>query len=643
VRRTLALLLAAGAAAVAVPAGFAVAANTPSADQQLADRYAPIVALKQQSKACDSHGEPYRPVPADVVLGRADVRLEDSHGKLLVTAPTAADLYGRAADTHLDFPGSPLDPGCSYEQWARRISAGKPTTAYAHVVTQPGKPGKLALQYWLYYVFNDWNNKHESDWEMIQIMFDASSASQALERRPTEVGYSQHDGAERASWDDSKLEKRGTHPIVYPGRGSHANYFTSSLWLGHSAQEGVGCDDTRGPSRLEQTHAVLLPDRPASREAPFAWLAFAGRWGELAGGPNDGPDGPNTKPQWTQPVTWSEDTWRAGSTAVPGQSTFGPSTTDFFCGAVAAGSRLYLRFLRTPWFVLGFLAVVAAIAIWLTRRTRWSPLVSEPVEQARTGGQIYRTARLIYARHLRMFLGIGLAFIPLGILGALLQKAVFDFTGVGTFVNEVETDPIISGVIALLFGQLSTIAASVLVTAVAALALSHMDEDGHPNAIRAYRAVVPHLGSLAWAWARVVLISVLLTLTVIGIPVAVVYLVRKAVLTQACVIEHLSATHALRRSSQLVGRHLLRVLAITALINVTAYLIGPVIGVLFLFFTSRSLLFVNGISSLVYVVVMPYAGIAIALLFYDLRRREAGDEPVLAPAVPLAAPAPETV
>ncbi|HEX3454946.1 MAG TPA: hypothetical protein VHS03_09980, partial [Gaiellaceae bacterium] len=249
-------------------------------EQQLADKYAPIVALKKQEKECDSHGEPYRPVPATVVLGRADVRLVDGNGRLIKVAPTAADLWGRGPDVYLDFPGSPLNPGCRYEKWARAISAGQPTTAYAHVVAQPGKPGKLALQYWLYYVFNDWNNKHEGDWEMIQIMFDASSASEALQRKPTEVGYSQHDGAEKADWDSSKLEKRGTHPIVYPARGSHANFFTPSLWLGHSAQEGFGCDDTRGPANFEQTHAVLMPDDPVAKDSPFAWLAYTGRWGQ---------------------------------------------------------------------------------------------------------------------------------------------------------------------------------------------------------------------------------------------------------------------------------------------------------------------------------------------------------------------------
>ena len=180
-------------------------------------------------------------------------------------APTAADLYGKDGDYWLDFPGDPLEAGCTYEQWFDRIAAGKATTAYAHVV---GEQGKLALQYWFYYPFNEWNNKHESDWEMIQLVFEAATAEEALDLTPALVGYSQHEGAESATWDDDKLEQRDGHPVVYPGAGSHANQFVQALYLGHSAQTGFGCDDTRGPTRYEQTHVVLLPSEATSPTIP---------------------------------------------------------------------------------------------------------------------------------------------------------------------------------------------------------------------------------------------------------------------------------------------------------------------------------------------------------------------------------------
>src|SRR5262249_39088364 len=148
---------------------------------------------------------------------------------------------------HLDFPGDALDPGCGYLDWSRRLNAHQQPTVYAHVATDPSYPGQLALQYWMFYVYNDWNNLHEGDWEMIQLNFDAATPDAALAagNHPYEVGYSQHTGGEKASWGDSKLQiVDGTHPVVYPASGSHANFFSSALYLGSSGEQGVGCDDT---------------------------------------------------------------------------------------------------------------------------------------------------------------------------------------------------------------------------------------------------------------------------------------------------------------------------------------------------------------------------------------------------------------
>ena len=613
----------------AAPADVRAADTSPK--QQLADKYAPVVALEEQSEPCSADGEPYRPISADLVLGRRDVRLVDSKGDLIRDAPTAADLFGRDEDTYLDLPGSTLDPACSYEQWSDTISKGEPTVAYAHVVSERRRPGKLALQYWFYYPFNDWNNKHESDWEMVQLMFDASTASDALQRKPTEIGYSQHSGAERADWGDDKLEKKGSHPVVYPGRGSHADYFKQSIWLGHSAQEGFGCDNTTGPSRMVQTRAVLLPsEAPASASAPFAWLGYDGHWGQKESGPNTGPTGPNAKDQWTKPVSWSEAEWRKSSTEVPLQSTLGPSTTDVFCGAVAAGSKLYLRFLRSPWAVLAVFALIFLFGVWLSRRTVWSPHEPFPIDECRSGGQIYCAAFKLYRRYRLLFLGIGVIFLPLAGVAMLLQELIARFTGFGTFLDLVESDPIVSGVAALALGQLSTIVGSIAVAGAVAHALTRIEEGAEPDALEAYRGVLPSADSLGWAWFRVIAVAGLLVVTIVGIPIAVVYLVRKAVITQACVIEDLHASGALRRSDELVRRHGPRVFAIAALVNVTAYLLGPIAGILVLFLTSSSLEFVNLVSSLVYVFVMPYAGIALALLFYDLRRRY-GVQPALVP------------
>ena len=266
------------AAVVAVTCFLAAVATVSAATpaQELADRYAPIVALKAQEEPCDDKGEPYRPTSVEMVLGNPDVKLRGpGRGHPVVTtAPTAADLYGKGLEYFLDFPGNPLKPGCRFETDGRRFDAGLPSLAYAHIVTQPEEfPGQLALQYWFFYYFNDYNNKHESDWEGIQVVFDASTPEEALAEQPVEVGYAQHEGGESAEWDSDKLERVGDHPVVYPGAGSHASYFSNALWLGASADEGIGCDDTdarvpageaRRRRRADATRAGPRADTPGS-------------------------------------------------------------------------------------------------------------------------------------------------------------------------------------------------------------------------------------------------------------------------------------------------------------------------------------------------------------------------------------------
>jgi len=183
-------------------------------EQALAETYAPVVRLVEQPHECGP-GEPYEPIDVNVLFDESTVALRGPWNPvdLVKIAPSARDIVG-LYQYHLDFPGSALQPGCDYERWARRITQRTNPTVYAHVASEPASPGRLALQYWFFYAFNDFNNLHEGDWEMIQLVFDAGDAREALSKRPVEVGYSSHEGAERAPWGDERLTLDGTHPVV---------------------------------------------------------------------------------------------------------------------------------------------------------------------------------------------------------------------------------------------------------------------------------------------------------------------------------------------------------------------------------------------------------------------------------------------
>ena len=168
-----------------VPAPAARAQGPESAAaQQLVSTDSPVLSVAPQPKLCGP-GEAYRPTTVDTVLGRRDVLLRNPHGKVVKRAPTSRDLWALAEGYYVDLPGDPLEPGCGYERQFRAWNHGRPPTVCAHVATDPSHPGKLAVQYWFYYTFNDFTDKHESDWEMAQVDFDASSAAEALRKART--------------------------------------------------------------------------------------------------------------------------------------------------------------------------------------------------------------------------------------------------------------------------------------------------------------------------------------------------------------------------------------------------------------------------------------------------------------------------
>src|SRR5581483_5143077 len=510
--------VAALAALVLAAAAVPTAARAGDPQAELADRYAPVVRLVDQAEPC-ARGEPFEPTDLSLVLGNPGVALRGPWGgtNLVEVAPTGADLGRGLWGYHLDFPGSALAPGCTYDRWSHRLNGGRKPVAYARVLTEPGHPGELALQYWFFYVFNDFNDKHEGDWEMIQLDFEAASASQALRTRPAVLGYSQHQSAERARWGDSKLQLvDGTHHVVYVAPGSHANYFTSALHLGRGAAQGVGCDDTSGPSRQLRPQVTLVPsDRTAYLRA-YPWLGFEGNWGEEHRGFYNGPTGPNTDVQWTQPLSWAAASWRDKSFTVPVGTDIGRTATGFFCGAVAAGSTVLTALVGNPSPFLIAFAVILALLIWLASRTEWQPSAPLRLERRRAWGAIVTAAGRMYFGHLRLFLGIGLLFLPLGALVTAVQYATFRAGGLNGLVESAGSTNAFVDFLAIGLGVLIVVVGLSVVQSATAIAMAEIDAGRVVTALGAYRRALPWLVSLLTAVVLVVVVVTVVSFTAIG-------------------------------------------------------------------------------------------------------------------------------
>ena len=618
-----ATLLLAGVGLILPALGGATVAD----EQALAARYAPVVRLVEQKEECGP-GEPYEPIDIDALFGQDTVALRGPWNRtdLVKIGPAAKDLVGRY-EYHLDFPGDPLDPGCGYERWARLISQGRKPTVYAHVATDAADPGELALQYWFFYAFNDFNNLHEGDWEMIQLVFDARDTHEALSEKPVEVGYSSHEGAERAAWGDDKLELvGGTHPVVYPAAGSHANKYTEALYLGSSAEAGVGCDDTEGPHVQLQPVVKTIPSDPTAAVGAFPWIAFEGRWGELQQAFFNGPTGPNLKTQWTEPIEWSKG-WRDRSYAVPTGGLLGTGATDFFCSAVATGSRGLVQLLRSPGLTLAVLAAILLLAIFAATRTTWRPATPLRLARRRTWGQILFAAGRMYGRRLRLCLGIGLLFIPLGALISVVQALLLGGFG----LLGVDTTGESAGALVLLVAAVGTTLALlglVLVQAATACALVEADAGRPVGPIHAYRMALSRLRSLLGGLGLAVVVCVPLLATTVLTPVAAWLAVRWALLAQAVVLEDRAALGALRRSSSLVRGHWLRVASLVGVGAVLVLAVGPLLGALLILLTEAPLALMNIVAGVVYALALPFVAVMTTYVYADARvRQELAPEP----------------
>ncbi len=402
------------ALAVVTPAALAPLAHAADPVSELAERYAPIVVVRDQPEPC-GEGEPYLPSPVEAVLGHPDVVLRGPDGQA-IASPTSADLAGKGDGWYVDLPGNPLSPGCDYETWFRSTSTQHVPTVYARVATDPAHPGMLALQYWFFWVFNDWNDRHEGDWEMVQLLFEADTVEAALAGAPASAAFAQHEGSETAAWTDDKLLRVGDRIVVYPGQGSHAAYYTQSQWFGKSAAAGFGCDDTTAEGIEVRPEVVVLP---AATTPGFEWLDFTGRWGQQAPSFNNGPTGPNTKTQWAAPVTWQVEEGRDGAVALP---VVGGPAVDSFCELTRAGSLLFIAALDQPLLVAALVLAAVVALVLLVRATRWRHGGDRQPDRERRAGQVVSASFGILFRSARALAPIMLT-VGLATAGALaLQR-----------------------------------------------------------------------------------------------------------------------------------------------------------------------------------------------------------------------------
>jgi hypothetical protein len=618
---TVSLLAASGAAAV-----------PPTPDENhLVATYAPELMLREQTAAdnCNTREEQYNPpTRVEVVLGNPAVKLVHYVGGKdvpVMQGPTAADIAGLGDDYYLDLPGDPLSIKCprrgSYAKdfQALRNDRQAPAATYAHIATEPGHPG-LVVQYWFFYYFNQFNDVHEGDWEGMQISFDADTPAQALEDGPSQIALFQHAGGERADWDDSKVQKDGTHPVVYPAAGSHATFYDDAIYIQNGSHgSGVGCDDTQLP-HLESRPTPLIIPTNAAPGSEFQWLTFLGHWGQREKGFNNGPQGPTTKTQWLEPFTWM-DGIRQDSPKLPGGTLLGPAASTAFCGVIENVSEFINLQAKNALGAIGLGLALLLVLVVPPLLTRWRPVDISSLRHRWTFGQLLRGARQLYGRHWQTFLA--LAFVGFVILVAFqaLQQILVQING-GSNNYELIIHPF--GATLEFSGSFDGISQPIGFAIVGGAVTAYMRflVEGEPGGMReAYRYMYERLSRLVAAQLLAVFLAALLVVTIIGIPFALYFYFAWQFVQQEIIFKDAGMRDAFRGSHAIVRGHWWRTVAMIGLLSLLALVAGPVLGFLLIFLNFSPTL-VNLVGSIVYGLLIPYVAIGRTLLYFDLEARE---------------------
>lgn len=612
-----------GIAALAiVPSPARAAPSSEAAAEKLAARYAPIAMLReQQDPPCNTSEEQYQPTSVGTVLGNPTVTLEhelpDGSLEEVKRAPTAADVAGLRDGYYLDLEGEALGNTCVYARAFRKlVEEGKaPAVTYAHVAREPNHDG-FTLQYWFFWYFNQFNDLHEGDWEGMQLSFESNTTAEALGEEPSEVIVFQHAGGERASWDDGKVQKERTHPVVYPAAGSHATFYDSAVYLGNGQNgSGVGCDNTSEPLRELRLAPVLLPET-APEHGAFQWLSYRGRWGEREKGYNNGPTGPVTKTVWREPFAWMAQQ-RSTSPRLPGGSVVGPTVTSAFCGAVSAVTDLTHIATKSKPAAFGIVAAILLALLAFFGLTRWGPVDLEQLRARRAFGQLLRTTRRLYWRFWTTLVPIGLIAFP--IVGGvnLLAEALAN----GRSVDSAAGRAGVHLAFADFAESVGRPIAEALVAAVVIVFVRELVRGRRVRFLDSVGGMLARFGRVVAAQLLAILGLFLLAITVVGLPFAIWKYVSWLFVQQEVLFTDKSIREAFHGSSELVrGRwwHTVRVAAPLWLLSIAA---GPILGFA-LIFTGLDLIWINLLGSLVFALFIPFVTAGRTLLYFDLQVRE---------------------
>jgi hypothetical protein len=231
---------------------------------QLAAKYAPVLRL--------ATGEHYRPLRLEDYLTKAVLRTgSPPRGTISQSQPTLFSLPFTSAPTYLDIRGAePNLHAANYPIIEQQLEQARPRpTVYFHLAYQPAV-GRVAIEYWFLYLYNDFYDEHEADWEGVTVVLANGAPLGAL--------YSQHQGRKWIAW--SALSQTAGHPVVYVAKGSHAEYQRAgrySIRVCWTDTYGRHCSPTPRVDDARGGGSTVTPT--GSDLQSFGGTGYTGSWG----------------------------------------------------------------------------------------------------------------------------------------------------------------------------------------------------------------------------------------------------------------------------------------------------------------------------------------------------------------------------
>ena len=307
------------------------------------------------------------------------------------------------------------------------------------------------------------------------------------------------------------------------------------------------------------------------------------------------------------------------SYAVPTGGVFGTSATDLFCSGVAAGSKALTRLVRNPLPLLLLLAALGALIVYATVKATWTPVAPLRLGRRRSWGQILAASGRMYVKRPRLFLGLGLLFLPIVVVITLLQWLIFELLDlVGAFTGEVAGG---GAFLALVVGTTLTLLGFTFVQAATACALVELDAGRPVGPLAAYRLAFERIRPLLGATAIAVFVvdrardhgGADPRCDLAGHPLGPPRARRRARGSDGG-----RRDSPERRARQ--GRWI-RVGSLVGLGAGIALAAGPLIGALLIFATDAPFALLNVVAGVVYALALPFVALTTAYVYFDARAR----------------------